>query len=65
MQSKPEVVTTRVNEVEQVNDIEDKLLARKEGEEKREKKKENKEQKTQTKQKQNKTKQNKTRRGIL
>ena len=37
MQSKPEVVTTRVNEVEQVNDIEDKLMVRKEAEEKREK----------------------------
>ena len=39
MQSKLEVLTTRVNEVERVNDIEDKLMARKEAEEKREKQK--------------------------
>ena len=38
MQSKLEVLMTRVNEVEeQVSDIEDKLMARKEAEEKREK----------------------------
>ena len=38
MQSKLEVLTTRVNEVEeQVSDIEDKLMARKKAEEKREK----------------------------
>ena len=36
MQSKLEVLTMRVNEVEeQVSDIEDKLMARKEAEEKR------------------------------
>ena len=38
MQSKLEVLTTRVNEVEeQVSDIEDKLMAKKETEEKRDK----------------------------
>ena len=38
MQSKLEVLTTRVNEVEErLSDIEDKLMARKEAEEKREK----------------------------
>ena len=38
MESKLEVLTTRVNEVEErVNDIEDKLMARKEAEEKRKK----------------------------
>ena len=38
MQSKLEVLMMRVNEVEeQVSDIEDKLMARKEAEEKREK----------------------------
>ena len=38
MQSKLEVLTTRVNEVEErVSNIEDKLMARKEAEEKREK----------------------------
>ena len=38
MQSKLEVLTTRVNEVEErVSDIEDKLMARKEAEEKRKK----------------------------
>ena len=38
MQSKLEVLMTRVNEVEgRVSDIEDKLMARKEAEEKREK----------------------------
>ena len=38
MQSKLEVLTTSVNEVEErVSDIEDKLMARKEAEEKREK----------------------------
>ena len=37
MQSKLEVLTTRVNEVERVSDIEDKLMARRETEEKREK----------------------------
>ena len=37
MQSKLEVLTTRVNEVEErVSDIEDKLMARKDAEEKRE-----------------------------
>ena len=40
MQSKLEVLMMRVNEVEeQVTDIEDKLMARKEAEEKREKQK--------------------------
>ena len=40
MQSKQEVLTTSVNEVEeQVSDIEDKLMARTETEEKREKQK--------------------------
>ena len=40
MQSKLEVLTTRVNEVEErMSDIEDKLMARKEAEEKREKQK--------------------------
>ena len=38
MQSKLEVLTMRINKVEgQVSDIEDKLMARKEAEEKREK----------------------------
>ena len=38
MQSKPEVLMTRVNGVEErVSDIEDKLMARKEAEEKKEK----------------------------
>ena len=37
MQSKQEVLTTSVNEVEErLNEIEDKLMARKEAEEKRE-----------------------------
>ena len=40
MQSKLEVLTTMVNEVEErVSDIEDKLMARRETEEKREKQK--------------------------
>ena len=39
MQSKLEVLTTRVNEVEEgVSDIEDKLMAKRETEEKRDKK---------------------------
>ena len=40
MQSKLEVLTTRVNEVEErVSDIEDKLMAKRETEEKRDKQK--------------------------
>ena len=37
MQSKLEVIPTRVNEVERVSDIEDKLIAKRETEEKRDK----------------------------
>ena len=39
MHSKLEVLTMRVNEVERVSDREDKLMSRKEAEEKREKQK--------------------------